>query len=79
MASDYVESMGRKGASLETIFLNLFSPAAKYLGKLWEEDICDFADVTIALCRLQQLLRELSAAFRPRRKPKPCLACARPC
>src|SRR5262249_52242760 len=63
VASDFVEKICRNGASLEVIFLNLFSPAARYLGRLWEEDICDFTDVTIALCRLQQLLRELSTAF----------------
>jgi methanogenic corrinoid protein MtbC1 len=63
VASDYVEKMCRNGASLDVIFLNLFSPAARYLGRLWEEDICDFTDVTIALSRLQQLLRELSTTF----------------
>jgi methanogenic corrinoid protein MtbC1 len=76
IASDYVESMGRNGASLEMIFLNLFSPAAKYLGRLWEEDICDFTDVTIALSRLQQLLRELSAAFEAEGETAPCLRSA---
>jgi len=63
VASSYVEQMCLKGATLETIFLDLFTPAARILGALWEKDICDFTDVTIALSRLQQLLRELSDAF----------------
>jgi len=63
VASAYVEEMCSRGARLESIFLDLFTPAARILGRLWEEDICDFTDVTIALSRLQQLLRELGAAF----------------
>jgi MerR family transcriptional regulator, light-induced transcriptional regulator len=62
-ASDIVEKKCLEGDKLENIFLKLFSPAARLLGELWEQDICDFTDVTIALSRLQQLLRELSAAF----------------
>ncbi len=63
VASAYVEDLGAKGTSIEAIFLHLFTPAARVLGRLWEEDVCDFTDVTIALSRLQQLLRELGAAF----------------
>lgn len=62
-ASAFVETLCARGASLETVFLDLFTPSARLLGSLWDEDICDFTDVTIALSRLQQLLRELSAAF----------------
>jgi methanogenic corrinoid protein MtbC1 len=63
VASAYIENLCARGARLETIFLHLFTPAARVLGRLWEEDVCDFSDVTIALSRLQQLLRELGAAF----------------
>lgn len=63
VSSTFVENMCSNGTRLETIFLGLFTPAARILGELWEEDICDFTDVTIALARLQQLLRELGAAF----------------
>ena len=68
-ASSFVEALSTRGADLETIFLELFTPAARLLGCLWEEDICDFTDVTIALSRLQQLLRELSAAFEVEAEP----------
>jgi len=62
IASDFVETMCRNGTPLEVIFLELFAPAARHIGILWDKDICSFTDVTIALSRLQQLLRELSAA-----------------
>lgn len=63
VAAAFVEEAVNNGATLEVVFLDIFSPAARLLGKLWEEDVCDFTDVTIALSRLQQLLRELGAAF----------------
>jgi MerR family transcriptional regulator, light-induced transcriptional regulator len=38
-------------------------PAARRLGRLWEEDQCDFTVVTMGLWRLQRALHELSPAF----------------
>ena len=52
-----------RGATLETIFLNLLGPAARSLGELWNDDVCDFTQVTVGSWRLQQLLRELSPSF----------------
>jgi methanogenic corrinoid protein MtbC1 len=51
------------GVSVETIFLDLLAPAARHLGQLWEDDRCHFADVTVGLGRLQQIMRSLNAAF----------------
>jgi methanogenic corrinoid protein MtbC1 len=45
------------------ICLDLLAPAARELGLLWEEDECDFMQVTVGLCRLHQVLRALSPAF----------------
>ena len=64
VASAYVETVRQRGASLEGIFLRLLAPAARELGLLWEEDECDFMQVTVGLCRLHHLLRELSPEFR---------------
>ncbi len=50
--------------SLEAIYLKLIAPTARYLKYQWLEDERDFADVTLGLCRLQQLLRQFSLAFR---------------
>jgi len=49
------------GISVETIFLDLLAPAARQLGIWWEEDICDFVDVTMGLWRLQEIVHELAA------------------
>lgn len=61
--ASYVSVLRGRGITLETIFLQLLSPAANHLDKLWRMDEVGFCDVTIALSRLQQLLRELGAPF----------------
>ena len=58
-----IEAMRTSGISVETIYTDLLAPVARHLGVLWEEDLCDFTEVTIGLGRLQQVLRELSPAF----------------
>jgi methanogenic corrinoid protein MtbC1 len=58
-----VAAMRRKGLSVESLFVDVFAPAARHLGALWDEDRCDFSAVTVGLGRLQRLLRELSPAF----------------
>ncbi len=63
VASAYVDTVRQRGASLEMICLDLLAPAARELGNRWEEDECDFMQVTVGLCRLHQLLRELSPEF----------------
>jgi methanogenic corrinoid protein MtbC1 len=63
VASAFVESVRQRGVTLDGICLNLLAPAAQELGLLWEEDECDFMQVTVGLCRLHQLLRELSPHF----------------
>ena len=58
-----VDRMRRRGLPVETLYLDLLAPAARLLGEMWNDDQCDFATVTVALGRLQCLLRELSPAF----------------
>lgn len=62
-AMRYVHSLREQGVRRERIFLELLGPTARYLGSLWEEDLCDFTEVTVGLCRLHQLVRELSPGF----------------
>jgi methanogenic corrinoid protein MtbC1 len=64
-----IESMRIKGAPIESIYLDLLAPAARYLGELWEEDRCDFTDVTIGLGHLQRMLHDLSAEFEKYKNP----------
>lgn len=56
-----VEALCAVGVAVETLFLELLAPAARHLGILWDEDACDFVDVTMALWRLQEIVHELAA------------------
>jgi len=49
------------GLSLDGLMLDLLAPSARHLGALWEEDECDFVDVTLALGRLQAVARQMCA------------------
>ncbi len=56
-----VDAFIAKGATVETICLDLLAPAARKLGEMWESDECDFLDVTMGLWRLQEVMREVAA------------------
>lgn len=55
-AASYVTTLRGRGLSMETLYTELLEPTARYLGKMWDEDECDFIDVTIGVARLQKLL-----------------------
>ena len=63
VAQACIDAMRERGISIETIYLDLLAPVARHLGELWEQDLCDFTEVTVGLGRLHQVLRELSPAF----------------
>jgi MerR family transcriptional regulator, light-induced transcriptional regulator len=63
-ASLHVQGLLEQGTALEELYLKLLAPTASYLKQLWIDDERDFAQVTLGLWRLQQLLREFSSAFR---------------
>lgn len=58
---DHVDRFLDRGVSVETIYVDLLAPAARHLGTMWENDTTDFIAVTMALWRLQEIVRELSA------------------
>jgi MerR family transcriptional regulator, light-induced transcriptional regulator len=58
-----VEALRLRGVETERIFVDLLAPTARYLGHLWDEDLCSFTDVTVGLGRLQRVLRQLSPAL----------------
>ena len=62
-ASTRIEAFRSRGITVETLYLELLAPTARYLGDLWDADIADFTSVTLGCSRLQQLLHELSPAF----------------
>jgi hypothetical protein len=59
----YVGALIEQGAGLETLFQEVFEPAARCLGGLWEEDRCDEFHVTLALGRLQLEVHRLSRSL----------------
>jgi len=58
-----IEGLRARGISIDRIFVDLLAPTARHLGELWDEDLCNFTDVTVGLGRLQRVLRELSPAL----------------
>lgn len=52
----YVMVLRERGLSMETLFVEVLEPTARLLGEMWDEDKCDFIDVTIGVSRLQKLL-----------------------
>jgi methanogenic corrinoid protein MtbC1 len=54
--------MGR-GLASDTLLLQLITPAARYLGLLWEEDRCDFLQVTHGLTRMQEMAHALGYEY----------------
>lgn len=61
--SEIINGLRRRGVSVQAIFLDLLTPAARRLGDFWSCDTCSFTEVTVAMGRLQQLLRANSSAF----------------
>jgi methanogenic corrinoid protein MtbC1 len=62
-AAAFVQTLQGAGISSEQLFLNLLTPAARRLGVMWEEDHCDFTDVTVGVLRLANVMRLVSNAF----------------
>jgi methanogenic corrinoid protein MtbC1 len=58
---DYVDGLIARGVSLDSLLVDLLAPAARQLGEYWEDDLCDFIDVTMGLWRLQEVVHEVSA------------------
>ncbi len=52
-----------EGLTPESLLLDLLAPTARHLGVLWEEDLCDFAEVTVAMGRLQRIMHEVTRRF----------------
>lgn len=60
VASAYVASLRTQGATVGSLYISLLAPAAQHLGDWWRTDRCDFTEVSLALSRLQRLMRNLA-------------------
>ncbi len=58
-----LEAHCERGVPPDTIYLHLFTPAARLLGDLWLVDHCSFSQVTLGLWRIHGLMHEMSPAF----------------
>jgi len=61
----FFDRMRDRGHSLETLFVGLLAEAARHLGALWEEDRCDFVDVTVGVARMQKLMCRFGGVDEP--------------
>jgi hypothetical protein len=59
-ASELIEDALAAAASPTALFAELFEPAARCLGDLWNDDECTEFEVTIGLCHLQTAMRRIS-------------------
>jgi hypothetical protein len=62
--SSHVQALLDQGIRLQDIYIFHIEQAACCLRQFWADDERDFAEVTLGLWRLQQLLREFGAVFR---------------
>ncbi len=67
---DYVEVILRRGVGIDTLLVDLLAPAARRLGEYWEDDRCDFVDVTMGLWRLQEIVHELATRLPAEHQPR---------
>lgn len=58
-AMDRIQALRDSGVPPESLCLHLMAPAACELGRMWDEDRCSFADVTVGVGRLQQAMRDM--------------------
>ena len=56
----HIEAILDRGVAVETVMVDLLAPTARLLGKYWEQDRCDFVDVTMGLWRLQEVVHEIA-------------------
>lgn len=67
-AAALAKSLIDRGTPVESVFVDLLAWSARRLGEYWTEDRSTFTDVTIALCRLHEILHQVSEVAAPSSK-----------
>jgi len=70
-ATRHVDSMLDQGANFNALYHEVFEPALRHLGNLWDENRCDEFGLNLGLARLQVQLRRVNAALPARHVCKP--------
>jgi methylmalonyl-CoA mutase cobalamin-binding subunit len=61
--ASFIDLWRAKGTTVDTIYLELLTGSARYLGELWGDDDCNFCEVGLAVWRIQQVMYDLRPAF----------------
>ena len=56
----HIEGVLARGVAVDTVMVDLLAPTARRLGEYWDDDLCDFIDVTMGLWRLQEVVHEIA-------------------
>ncbi len=62
-AVELIERLGTEGLEQEDIFIELITPAARYLGEQWEDDRLGFAEVTIGLVLMHEVIHGMGYEY----------------
>ena len=58
-ANRIIDVLMNRGLPADRVFLELVTPAARQMGLLWEQDLCDFTHVTCGLAIMHQMIYRL--------------------
>lgn len=58
-ANQIIDALMDQGLAQNRIFMELITPAARHFGALWEQDLCDFTQVTCGLAMMHQIIYRL--------------------
>lgn len=62
-AQQFMDRLMAEGLSQEDVFMELITPAARYMGVQWEQDLMDFYQLTHGLARLHTLTHRVGYSF----------------
>ena len=58
-----IERLKAEGLDQDDVFIDLITPAARYLGQQWEEDLLGFAEVTVGLVLMQEVIHGMGYEY----------------
>ena len=61
--TQFIDELLHQGVTTDRIFLDLIAPAARQLGQMWDQDLCDFTEVTCGLVRMHEITHRLGFEY----------------
>lgn len=61
--TQFIDELLHQGVTTDRLFLELIAPAARQLGVMWEQDLCDFTEVTCGLVRMHEITHRLGFEY----------------